>query len=135
MQKNSFFKLAGIGALLTACATGEPLAEGEKSILIGIPRSADCRMDGDNLKVTTDQNIMGKGITARGDIDQSVLICTNAEGQTLMTTDHRSILKRAPSANAVLYSVKPGTNKVSGGQYINGRKYEFWTEFTFVPAG
>ena len=47
------------------------------------------------------------------------------------TTDHRGLLRRAPSANAILYTVKPGVNRVSGSQYIRSQQYEFWADFNF----
>lgn len=134
MSFKSILSVVGFCAVLSACAGGEPLADGEQSLLIGIPKSADCRFEGTNLKVTGNQNFMGKGVTVRGDVDQSVLICTNEAGQTLQTTDHRDLLRRAPSANAILYTVRPGVNRVSGSQYIRSQQYEFWADFNFSPV-
>ncbi|NBD28614.1 MAG: hypothetical protein GVY31_01075 [Alphaproteobacteria bacterium] len=121
--------------VLAGCLGGEPLAPGEQSLLLGVPRSADCQFSGPDITVSGNQNIMGKGISARGAVDQSVLICTNAAGQRLRTTDHRDLLARAPSAIASLYTVELGENTVSGTQTIGTSTYEFWGDFVFVPLG
>lgn len=134
MSLKSILSVAGLCAVLTACAGGEPLAEGEQNLLISFPKSSDCRFEGANLKVTNNESFMGKGAVVRGDVAQSVMICTNEAGQTLRTTDHRGLLRRAPSANAILYSVKPGVNRVSGSQYIRSQQYEFWADFNFSPV-
>ena len=107
---------------------------GEKRLLVGIPKSADCSFVGARVENTQNQNILGKGVTARGPLDKAVFVCTNAVGQKLQTTGNRQILARGPTANAILYSVKPGVNRVSGTQFIRSSQYEFWVDFVFTPA-
>jgi hypothetical protein len=43
-------------------------------------------------------------------------------------------LARGPTANAILYSVKLGVNRVSGTQFIRSSQYEFWVDFVFTLA-
>jgi len=134
MTVKSILGALSVVSILSACASGEPLAPGEKNILIGIPKASNCRMDGPNVTMEQNENFFGKDIKARGDLDQSVLVCTNGAGQVLQTTDHRGLLRGALSANVILYSVKPGVNRASGSQTIRSQQYEFWADFNFVPA-
>ena len=51
---------------------------GEKRLLVGIPKSADCSFVGAGVENTQNQNILDKGVTARGPLDKAVVVCTNA---------------------------------------------------------
>lgn len=133
MLKSKHLVLSGVVAL-AACG-GEPLAPGEQSMTLGFPRSANCEFVGANITSTLNENMLGKGLSARGDLRNATLVCVGEDGQRVQTTDHARLFARGQSANATLYSVRAGQVRVGVGQYRNGSQYSGIIDFFFTPAG
>ncbi|WP_368183948.1 hypothetical protein [Aestuariibius sp. HNIBRBA575] len=126
---------AGVAAL-SGCMSGPEVLDGpgEAWFLFAFPRSAECTLQGEGLRIEQNQNMMGSGFNAAGQIMTSTIVCTNQSGQQFSSTGHRELFTRGSRyASGKVYSVQARENTFGGIRSIGHNQYEFWGKLVFTP--